>query len=241
MKWFLTILNAISLLVVVVLTSIEIPTFTRSFYSKEYDKYHISEQIHVTKSDLMAVTEKLLNYMGGRDSDLVIETTVAGRKREFFNQKEKDHMVDVKNLFAFVFWARNIALLIFCFSLILLYILYRLTRRSFLLSAVSEEKRMLARAYQIVFAAFVIISAILIFFIVGDFDHAFTVFHELFFDNSLWILDPKTDLLVNIVPTGFFIDIAIRIAAVLTSLSTLILVGTSVYLYLHKPIRYLYR
>ena len=33
-----------------------------------------------------------------------------------------------------------------------------------------------------------------------------------FFDNDLWILDPATDLLINIVPEPFFADTAARIA-----------------------------
>ena len=38
------------------------------------------------------------------------------------------------------------------------------------------------------------------------------MFHHIFFDNDLWILDPSTDLLINIVPEPFFMDTAGRIA-----------------------------
>ena len=36
-------------------------------------------------------------------------------------------------------------------------------------------------------------------------------FHQIFFDNDLWILDPATDLLINIVPEPFFMDTALYI------------------------------
>jgi integral membrane protein (TIGR01906 family) len=52
-----------------------------------------------------------------------------------------------------------------------------------------------------------------------DFDRAFTVFHMLFFPNDLWILDPSVDLLINMVPLGFFIDISIFIGGLLLCLS----------------------
>ena len=47
-----------------------------------------------------------------------------------------------------------------------------------------------------------------------DFTKYFTVFHEIFFDNDLWLLNPNEDLLINIVPEPFFVDTAARIATV---------------------------
>ena len=44
-----------------------------------------------------------------------------------------------------------------------------------------------------------------------DFTKYFIIFHQIFFDNDLWILDARTDLLINIVPEPFFMDTAARI------------------------------
>lgn len=44
------------------------------------------------------------------------------------------------------------------------------------------------------------------------FDRIFILFHETLFDNDLWLLDPVTDDLINILPEGFFADTALRIA-----------------------------
>jgi uncharacterized membrane protein len=52
----------------------------------------------------------------------------------------------------------------------------------------------------------------------------------IFFDNDLWILNPATDLLVNIVPQPFFIDIAIFIGALFVSASLLLILVTSLYI-----------
>ena len=41
-----------------------------------------------------------------------------------------------------------------------------------------------------------------------DFTRYFILFHEIFFTNDLWMLDPTTDRLINMVPEGFFIDTA---------------------------------
>ena len=48
----------------------------------------------------------------------------------------------------------------------------------------------------------------------GSFDRYFVVFHHLFFDNDLWILDPTKDNLINLLPEGFFSDTALRIGKI---------------------------
>ena len=45
-------------------------------------------------------------------------------------------------------------------------------------------------------------------FLALNFDQYFIKFHELFFDNDLWLLDPKTDMMINMLPIGFFISMA---------------------------------
>jgi len=55
-------------------------------------------------------------------------------------------------------------------------------------------------------------AALLTAIISTDFTKYFVIFHQIFFDNDLWILDPATDLLINIVPEPFFMDTAGRIA-----------------------------
>ena len=58
-----------------------------------------------------------------------------------------------------------------------------------------------------------------------DFTEYFKYFHLLFFDNMDWYLDPETDLLINIVPEGFFRDTAYRIAALFLVVSFILWLG----------------
>ena len=57
------------------------------------------------------------------------------------------------------------------------------------------------------------VSAVLAGIIATDFNKYFIIFHHIFFNNDLWMLNPDTDLLINIVPEPFFMDTAARIAA----------------------------
>jgi len=214
---FIAVINAVCLLLVLLCVSVEIPTFNPAFYSAEYDKYGIPTHIQVVKNDLMTVTDKLLSYMNGKSPDLVIVTTVAGAQREFFNQREKDHMVDVRNLILNGFLVRNCAAAIIIASFVILGLL----RKRFL--------RAFAWAVRRVFIIFLVITAILAAIMAANFDRAFTIFHEIFFNNNLWILNPDTDLLVNIVPLGFFMDIARLIAIIFSAFCLAAIVLAFVY------------
>ena len=45
-----------------------------------------------------------------------------------------------------------------------------------------------------------------------DFDSLFTAFHHMLFTNDLWLLDPRTDLLIRICPQSMFMFMAVKIA-----------------------------
>lgn len=49
-----------------------------------------------------------------------------------------------------------------------------------------------------------------------DFSSAFVKFHEIFFNNDLWQLNPNTDLLIRLMPEEFFINGFIKILAYYT-------------------------
>jgi integral membrane protein (TIGR01906 family) len=171
------------------------PTFNPSFYSREYDKYGVPATIQVSKADLMQVTQHLLDYMANKKPDLVVITSVNGQMREFFNNREKSHMVDVLGLFNNARIMKNAAITLFIISLLL-----------------SLANRSAAIFFKMAGLGVVTLSAVTIavFGVIAvNFDRAFTLFHQIFFNNDLWILDPGTDLLVNIVPTGFFVDISL--------------------------------
>ena len=52
-----------------------------------------------------------------------------------------------------------------------------------------------------------------------DFDRAFVVFHEIAFDNELWIFDPRTDPIIDYLPEALFMRNAFAILVVMIVLS----------------------
>ena len=69
---------------------------------------------------------------------------------------------------------------------------------------------------------------------IGDFTQGFTAFHHIFFDNDLWILDPRTDLLINIVPEPFFVDTAARIGLLFGGSVLILFAACFLWLYRQK-------
>lgn len=49
-----------------------------------------------------------------------------------------------------------------------------------------------------------------------SFDSLFTAFHRLLFTNDGWLLDSRTDMLIRLMPTSFFISLGIRILLITT-------------------------
>lgn len=218
MRWVLGYVAALCVLVLIVCQSIAIPTFLQAFYSHEYDKYSVPETISTEKDELMTVTGQLLDYMHGKRADLIIPAVVDGQQRDFFNEKEIAHMADVRALFDIGFRVRNVAF--WLLLLVVLALFFINARVLFVLSRCCRE----------VLAAFLLLAVILVVFIALDFDRAFNIFHMLFFSNDLWQLNPATDLLINIVPLGFFMDIAVFIGSLIASLSLAIIAASTVYL-----------
>ena len=58
-----------------------------------------------------------------------------------------------------------------------------------------------------------------------DFDRLFILFHRLSFSNDLWLLDPRTDLLIRLMPTRFFMTYAAILGVSWLALITLMQLG----------------
>ena len=58
-----------------------------------------------------------------------------------------------------------------------------------------------------------------------DFDSLFVTFHRVAFTNEGWLLDPRTDMLIRLMPTPFFISMGVRVLLAVLA-AALVLSGT---------------
>lgn len=202
--------------IALLLTSVQLVAFDRNYYYKEYIKYNIPQQIGMGTEELMASTGKLLEYLENKRVDLDFKADFGGEQEEFFSQRDKQHMVDVKLLFDKGRYIRNFSLAYIAVFMILLY--RSKPRRGF--------KRSLAKYGLVIFAAGILPVIMLIILMNLDFYKYFTIFHEIFFNNDLWLLDPAVDRLINMFPQDFFTDMAFRIAYFYITGMTVILLSS---------------
>lgn len=197
-------LMAVGLLLFCFFGSFKVVVFNRRYINGEMDKLNIAERVSMTPENLAEVFDEVLNYLEGKRADLVISTRVDGVEREAFNDREKAHMVDVLKLFetGFSLWYAGIGCLVLALGAVLV---CRGHRR--------EMIRACAKSTLFVFAGFLLLAAVLAILMAVNFDRCFTVFHQLFFNNDLWLLDPRTDLMINMLPEQFFFDTAFTIGA----------------------------
>ena len=172
------------------------------FYEKEYVKYEVTEALDMKLSDVMAVTEYMMDYLIGRKEELSIETDVDGKRQDFFNEQDRLHMADVKGLFLGGLKLRTMLLL---GAALLIGILAALKARLW---------EILPKAYIIAIAFFAAALVFLGIVVSIDFTRCFRIFHEIFFDNDLWMFNPGEDYMIRMLPEGFFADMVVRIVSV---------------------------
>lgn len=197
----LGILCAFALMITLLITSVEAVTYwTPGYYEKEYAKYHVLEDVSMEMDDLLDVTHEMMAFLRGDRDNLHVPTTVDGQPREFFNEREIAHMEDVRGLFLAAIALRRVCLAVILGCAALLWLLR------------ADIRRVLPRMICIGTGLFFALLAALAGIISTNFTKYFIIFHKIFFSNDLWMLDPDTDLLINIVPEPFFVDTAARIA-----------------------------
>ena len=158
-------------------------------YHKLQMRADILPEAGISEEELVAVDASLARYLAG---------DAAALDDSPFNERELTHMAD-------------------CFDLFVL--LRRVLAGSILLAAVLLLCGAAAcgcwnfgRAALTGALAFVAVIAALGIWGAVDFDSLFTAFHHLLFANDLWLLDPRTDLLIRICPQSMFSAMAVMIA-----------------------------
>ena len=171
-------------------------------YRQEYEKYDVLSDLDMTMDDVMYVTHEMMDYLRGEGDTLSVITTVEGKEQDFFNEQDRFHMGEVRNLFIGGLNIRIGA----CVAAVVCILFLIITR--------ADIKKILPRSYWI--ALGVTGAAVLLIGIaaVVNFNAVFVQFHHIFFDNDLWIFDPAEDYMIRMLPEGLFYDMVMRIGAI---------------------------
>ena len=203
----------VALIAALLITSFEIAMYADfDVYRQEYEKYDVLSDLDMTMDDAMDVTRQMMAYLRGEGDTLSVTTTVDGREQDFFNEQDRFHMGEVRDLFIGGLNIRTGALVIAVLCVLLL------------IFTKADLKKVLPAGYQASLAVTVAALLSLGIACAVDFNAVFVKFHHIFFDNDLWIFDPAEDYMIRMLPEGLFFDFVVRIGCIFAGLLAVLLV-----------------
>lgn len=212
-QWAAGIILAFAVMAVLLISSFEIAMYADfGVYEREYEKYDVLSDLDMTMEDTMYVTREMMVYLRGGREELSVITNVEGREQDFFNEQDRFHMGEVRDLFI---GGLNIRLGAAAVAVICLI---------FLAASRADLKRILSRGYQIVLIVVGAAVAALGIAVAIDFNAVFVEFHHIFFDNDLWLFDPAEDYMIRMLPEGLFADMVIRIGTIFVGSLVILLI-----------------
>lgn len=186
MKKILAVLLVISLSLMFLVISIERNAYNNNYFIKSFEKYNIEQATSKSMEELDLITIDIIKYLKHKGGNELLEP--------HFNEREILHMEDVQKLFDL---ARIIKYITMITSFIIM--LYFIKKRQ--ISTLGKT------LFYGLFSNYIVLSILGILLLV-DFNKYFTYFHLIFFTNELWILDPATDLMIQMLPEKFFFGMA---------------------------------
>ena len=213
------ILGLVVLYVILLLSALHSVGTDDGLYYREQLAADILPDSGISDSDLRDLDARLADYLGGNGNALyedvaglrltgenttvrlqadVVKLLVFGQEQPAFNDREMTHMEDCFKLFALL---RKVRGRLIPWAILLTLggaWLLQDRRRARLCAWLSPLVLLLP------LGAFALWAA-------RDFNAAFNAFHGVLFSNDLWLLDPRTDLLIRICPASMFMHMGARI------------------------------
>jgi integral membrane protein (TIGR01906 family) len=183
-------------------TSLNLVAFNNNFYDSFYTKNKTADQLDMSHEDLMKGTMYLLDYIQEKEDDLNVQVVVNGQSTSMYNQREIDHMVDVLDLFKVL---KTVQLVFYVFFIVMIGYWVVTARRS-LIKDLFEASKLALGIIGVIMGSLLIMAVV-------DFNWFWTVFHQVLFNNELWLLNPNTDRLIVMVPLDFFKQLVFAIVS----------------------------
>ena len=202
-RWLATAFFILSVPTFLVLSNVRVAAMEPRVYGYSLSQYDAPARTGIDRAQLDVAAAEIARYFRSSDPLLDIRVEVNGRAEPLFSPREILHMRDVKALFRQVFRVHEIAF-VYIVGYVAAVFLW------------SRERSMRRFAQQLSIAGIVtagVLAAAALAVAVG-FDELFTRFHLISFSNDFWLLDPRTDRLVQMFPNGFWFAVTLAVGAV---------------------------
>lgn len=192
MKKTFAFLISLSIILFVLLYSIDFMAKDISYYNNFHNEYKIEEESGLSKEWIESASNSLVEFIKNGDKEVL---------KHHFNKKEISHMEDVYKLFKL---DRVVYTSLFIITLVVF--LYKLLKNDFIFFKYIRK--------------YILITYITVISFLGIcslfFSESFIYFHKLFFNNDLWLLDYETDLMIRILPEEFFFILFLNVLVLST-------------------------
>lgn len=196
----LLVLAMIALIVSILITSVEFCAKDSKWLRNEYLKLDISEYSGMSVDDMCSAFTTMVNFMTGESDSLSVKVECFGYEVEMYDDRETEHMYDVRELYLNVIRART-ALLIFATIGIAVFILTEKTDRF----------DRICRSFLNSLAVVVAVIALICAWAALDFSNFWIMFHAIFLNVEDSTFDPAISRMIRICPEKLFFDMVIRI------------------------------
>ena len=185
----LTLTTITSLIFILIIISGSLNFIVRSslIYDYNISAYSIEKRTSLSLEKINEINLGIRTYFFNEKELLDID---------IYSNKEILHMKDVKSVMNFIFDISKILSIVFCILTFVLYSYFRVY------------------IYKLIFYSLSLFLSILVFLgtsFLLFFQELFIIFHQIAFNNDLWILNPNEDYLLMMYPEDFFRDVAILI------------------------------
>ncbi|EGL35351.1 TIGR01906 family protein [Parvimonas sp. oral taxon 110 str. F0139] len=192
MKKIFAFLISLSIILFILLYSIDFMAKDISYYNNFHNEYKIEEESGLSKEWIESASNSLVEFIKNGDKEVL---------KNHFNEKEISHMEDVYKLFKL---DRVVYTSLFIITLIVF--IYKLIKNDNIFF--KYIRKYILIAYISVISFLGVCSMF--------FSESFIYFHKLFFNNDLWLLDYKTDLMIRILPEEFFFVLFLNVLVLST-------------------------
>ena len=168
--------------------------FDMSLYKEEFSKHNVYNNLETY--DVEKINGEVLNYLKrGKNKDII--------ENDFFNEREKRHLLDVRNLVQGVLSIYYFSITLFLLSIMLLSLLMNFNFRDV------SRKLLTILAFGSLLA---FLGAGLAYLAPSlNFDFAFDAFHKTFFSPGTYLFNPQFEGIVVLYPENLFFDLLFRI------------------------------
>lgn len=227
MKSVLSYIFGWCIVIVTVVVGVKFYALNPTFYTTRYEKYNFAQEINVNPEGLNESITVLLDYLEDKRDDIECVIKYKGITRQAFDERETLHMIDVKELYQN---AIKVAIGAGVIGLLILFY-FLLKEKKLLLSYLTKGFIQMSGTLALALAFFGI-------WVATDFTSFWMWFHTLFFDNDLWLLDPRISFMINMLPEIIFNQLVISIALFLIIVLVPIFIFSVYYQFKKAPIAF---